>query len=773
MTRQRRTNKGIARRRARRAERAKASRTGNAPKRKRGNRVVRGEQLDLPIVSSITARPPMVRAFFDSMIVDSFAGGGGASSGIELALGRSPDIAINHDPEAIAMHAANHPETTHFIESVWKVDPKTACGNRPVGLMWLSPTCIFFSKAKGTALDETAVKIRGLCWLAITWAAAVKPRNIILENVEEFEKFGPLHRQHTHGCEGVKCSKDCTFGKPKGKSKRSKKHKTHIEGCPHVPCSDACRIHKPIKGREGELFQAFVAKLRKYYRYVEWRQLRACDFGAPTSRRRLFLQASDEPIPWPVPTHGPGRKHPYRTAAEVIDWSIECPSIFDRDRDLADKTLARIARGVQKFVIDHPKPFLVPTQYGDKGGTDVRVNDIHQPMPTICGNRCGHAVVVPTVIKAKTYGGGGNDAKTANEPLSTITASKRGEHAVVAPVLMRADMHQSNASCVYPAEEPLHTITTATGGGHAVIEAKMAPYLIHRSNGERGEVVDPDGTVHPAQAPRVYDAQKPLGTIVAQGEKHAACVAMLIKHNGGHNDESGSAGQVLTKPVDTISTRDSKAVAVAHLVRYNTENSEGSARGQGMDAPVTTLDTANRLGVVSSHLVKLRGTSDAHIDASAHSMEAPIPTISAGGERGGIHFAEVETELAPLGTYTKRAREVAAFLVRYNGTGEAEDVEDPLGTLTTKDRYGLVTVEIDGDTYVIVDIRMRMLQPSELFAAQGFDPGYIIEAEHDGKPLTKTAQVRMVGNSVPPPLAAAIVRARFGLEENVEYMEAA
>jgi DNA (cytosine-5)-methyltransferase 1 len=602
----------------------------------------------------MSKRNPIIRTWLDDAIIaDNFAGGGGASSGIEQALGRSPDIAVNHDPEAIAMHAANHPSTRHYVENVWEIDPARACGGKPVGIAWFSPTCSHFSKAKGTALDASSVKIRGLAWVAIRWAASVKPRIIALENVEEFEKWGPLHRDHTDGCEGAACAKGCRFG-TRAKNPRGGNGliKHHAKGCPGVACAKDCRIHKPIKAREGETFLAFVKKLRAYYQHVEWRQLRACDFGAPTTRKRLFLLASDQPIAWPQPTHGPSRAQPYRTAAECIDWTLPCPSIFERDKPLKDKTLARIARGIRKFVLENPRPFIVPPAYGDKGGKDVRVNDSAAPMPTICGQRGGHAVIVP--------------------------------------------------------------------------------YLVHRSNGER-----------PGQAPRIYDVNEPLRTVVAGGEKHAACVAMLIKHNGGNNDAHGSSGQHLDRPMDTLATHNTKAVTVAHLVRYNSENSNGSARGQQCELPLSTLDTANRFGLVASHLVKLRGTSDAHLTASASSLEEPVPTVSA----SGTHIAQV-----------------AAFLVRYNGESTGQEATSPLGTVDTTDRYGLATVTIDGEDYVVADIGMRMLTPRELYRAQGFSDDYQIQPTWNGKPLSKTAQIRMVGNSVCPPIAAAILRAQLGLE---------
>lgn len=547
-------------------------------------------------------RPPAIRAFLDSdadvlnddeIVVDNFAGGGGASSGVERAFGRSPDIAINHDEEAIQMHMANHPTTTHYRENVWQVDPVAACHGRRVGFAWFSPDCKHFSKAKGTTPREQ--KIRGLAWSAVRWASTVKPRVIALENVEEFATWGPLHRKHARGCKPVTSTKV---------NSKTRATQTTVE-C----SSEACEYGLPIKERKGETFRAFVSKLERLGYKVEWKLLVASHYGAPTSRRRFFMIArcDGRAITWPQPTHGPEGSGllPFRTAAECIDWTTSVPSIFERDKKHAEKTLARIARGVRKFVLTAAKPFLVPTAHGDKGGAP-RVNSVDEPLRTICGNRGDQAVVVP--------------------------------------------------------------------------------YLVHRSNGERPVKVDSDGTVHAAQAPRIYDIKQPLGTVMAQGQKHALVSAMLIKHNGGNNDACGAAGQSLDKPCDSITSRDSKSLATVQLAQGIENNPELLAR----------------------------------------------------------------------------ARKVAAFLVRYNGKGEPESLEKPLGTLTTRDRYGLVTVEIDGETYAIVDIGMRMLTAKELFAAQGFPPDYDITAEKvRGEPLTKTAQVKMCGNSVPPPMSEAIARAQF------------
>ena len=354
-----------------------------------------------------TQRPPAIRAYLgDEVVADNFAGGGGASLGIELALGRSPDLAVNHDAEAIAMHAANHPTTRHYRESVWEVDPIAACQGKSCALAWFSPDCKHHSKAKGGKPRDQ--KIRGLAWVAITWAHRVKPRVIALENVEEFREWGPLHRTGE-------------------------------------------RAGKPIAARKGETFRAFVRKLERLGYVVEHRLLRACDYGAPTTRRRLFLLArcDGRPIVWPAPTHGKGGEllglKPYRTAAECIDWSIPCPSIFDRDRPLADKTLARIARGIRKFVLEAGRPFVIPVNHGGQGRRDHRVHDVDAPLPTVAGGqRGGHAVVAPMIVKAKTHGGGGNEPMAGNEPLRTVTGSKRGEFAIVAPYLV----HRSNGERV-------------------------------------------------------------------------------------------------------------------------------------------------------------------------------------------------------------------------------------------------------------------------------------------------------------------------------------
>jgi DNA (cytosine-5)-methyltransferase 1 len=456
------------------------------------------------------------------LVIDNFAGGGGASTGIERAIGRPVDIAINHDPEAVAMHAANHPQTRHLCESVWDVNPREACAGQPVGLAWFSPDCKHFSKAKGGKPVEK--KIRGLAWVAVRWAAVAKPRIIMLENVEEFVTWGPLTAD----------------GRP----------------CPRN------------RGRE---FRAFVNALGRQGYAVEWRELRASDYGAPTSRKRLFLIARRDglPIVWPAPTHaarpakGSGLR-PWRTAAECIDWTLPCPSIFERARPLADATLRRVAAGVQRYVIDAAQPFVV---------------------------RIGH-----------TGHGDAGKVRGLDQPLSTVTS--QAEHLLVAPT------------------------------------------LVQTGYGERA-----------GQSPRVPGLDKPLGTVVAGGAKHALVAAFLAKHY------TGVVGSDLRRPIGTVT-------AVDH-----------------------------------------------------HSL-------------------------------------VAAFLVKFYGSGgQWAGCDEPMHTLPTKDRMGLVTVA--GQEYVIADIGLRMLQPRELARAQGFPDDYLLEAPHLGRTLPKHAQVRMVGNSVCPPLAEALVRANY------------
>ncbi|MDF2234856.1 DNA cytosine methyltransferase [Albimonas sp. CAU 1670] len=595
------------------------------------------------------------------LIVDSFAGGGGASTGIEMALGRSPDFAINHDPEALALHAANHPQTVHLSKNVWQVDPLEVVGRRPVGLAWFSPDCKHFSKAKGGR--PLSKGVRDLAWVVVLWAKRVRPRVIILENVEEFRTWGPLT----------------------------------ADG---MPCPE----------RRGQTFERWCAELKRLGYRVEWRELRACGYGAPTIRKRFFLIARRDgrPIVWPEPTHGApdsedveaGRRKPWRTAAEIIDWSLPCPSIFDTAeeikakhglraiRPLADATLRRIARGVMRYVVENPRPFIIPVTHQG----DLRTHDSRDPLPT-------------------------------------LTAANRGEHALVTPFVSYGQQGGMNRS----AEDPLHTITASAKDTNGLVAAT----LIQTGQGER-----------PGQAPRVPGIDKPIGTQVAAGGRHALVAAFLAKHT------TGATGAPLTDPAPTITAngyvkRPGGAAPVGVVAAYLAQHNGGEV-GRPADAPVSTLTTAgSHQQLVAASMVTLRGS-----DRRAAAVDAPVRTISAGGTHAGL---------------------IGAFLTKYYGTGDGAQVDGPAPTDTTRDRFGLVTVEIDGATYAIADIGMRMLTPRERFRAQGFPDSYQIEIGRgpDGEPvkLTSTAQGRMCGNSVSPPMAEALARAN--VPEMAEGREAA
>ena len=530
------------------------------------------------------------------LIVDNFAGGGGASTGIELAIGRPIDIAVNHDPAAIAMYKANHHGTKVYCENVWEVNPVEATKGQPVALCWFSPDCKHFSKAKGGKPVEKS--IRGLAWVAVKWAKQVHPRVIMLENVEEFKTWGPLLVDNM-----------------------------------------------PDPAKKGETFNLFVKALKRQGYKVEYRKLRACDYGAPTSRKRFFLIArcDGKPIIWPEPTHGDpdrievrfGLLKPYRTAAECIDWSIPCLSIFDRKKPLAENTLKRIAKGIEKYVLNNPKPFIVPIGYGEREGQTPRVNSIEQPLSTVVSS-CKQYLVTPTI-------------------------SQIGQ----------------------------------TGGGD-----------------------------------RLHDIQEPLSTIVSKAE-HILVSPTLIQYHS-ETAKSEHRGQLLEDPIMTLDGSNRYGLVAAFMTKYFGGYYEGC--GNGADEPVSTLTTKDRVGVVTSHLLQMNNHCD------GRSMNEPIPTIVAGPG----HWGEVRT-----------------FLMSYYGNKEdiGQGVDEPLRTITSKDRFGIVTIH--GQDYQIIDIGMRMLEPKELYAAQGFPQDYIIDRDFEGKPYPKTAQVARCGNSVPPPFSNALVEANL------------
>ena len=461
----------------------------------------------------------------DEIIVDNFAGGGGASTGMELATGRVVDIAINHDPDAILMHRTNHPHTTHYQASVWDVDPVEVCRGRPVGLAWFSPDCKHFSKAKGgKPVDKN---IRGLAWIVLRWAGTVRPRVIILENVEEFQTWGPV------------------------------------------------RKGKPVKKLTGQTFRKWLDQLRNLGYAVEWRELVAADYGAPTTRKRFFLIArcDGRPIVWPTPTHAQadspevkaGLRKPWRSAAEIIDWSLPTPSIFDTKESIREKynltaqrplrpnTMARVARGVDKFVIKTASPFLVVVNHsGEFRGQDP------------------------------------------GEPLQTVTA-KHG-YGVASPVLAN-----TTNSTGHPASEPVDTARTGGGGGQMFLSASLVQYHTEQGERVRGQGLD-----------------TPLLTVDASN-RYGLSAVCLEKYYGT------ATGQGAWEPVHTITAKDHEGVVAASLSKFY-----GGVVGAEMSQPLPTVTSIDHNAVQMAHMVKLKGTN------LGGPVSEPVQTITAGGGHFGV-----------------------------------------------------------------------------------------------------------------------------------------
>lgn len=640
------------------------------------------------------------------IIVDNFAGGGGASTGIEMAIGRSVDIAINHDPNAIAMHTTNHPDTLHYCESVFTVKPKIVTAGRPVALAWYSPDCRHFSKAKGAKPVEKS--IRGLAWIELRWGLEARPRVMMLENVGEFRTWGPL-----------------LAGEMRPDPERTGETFEAFIGmlttgiqADHPALAECCEFLNISLDSED------AARLVKGLGYtVEYRELRACDYGAPTIRKRFFMVArcDGQPVTWPEPTHADpkseavksGRLKPWRTAAECIDWSIPAPSIFERKKPLAENTLKRIARGIQRFVIDSEQPYIVPfivkcNHTSSKSEYDCfRGQCLPEPLQTIT-KKHGYAVAAPHLTPFLA-GNGGSEYQAKPRPMDkpAHTILKQSRACLVAPVIAR----QFGASVGHRADEPSATIT-AGGGGKSQL---VTPTLIQMGYGER-----------PGQEPRVLRLDNPLGTVTAGGNKFATVSAFLAKHYGGNYTGPGVS---MDEPAHSVTTVDHHAAVAAHLVVNNTGHAGGAA-----NSPAHTVTTGNHHAVVASHLVKLRGTC-----RDGQRTDEPAPTITA----GGLHVGEVQTTLAVDECDEQRAQLVLAFLRKYCG----------------EDCTGLVT--IDGVVYRIVDIGMRMLQPRELYRAQGFPDWYVIEHDFRGVKYAKDKQVARCGNAVPPQFAEVLVRANL------------
>jgi len=567
--------------------------------------------------------------FSEKIIVDFFAGGGGASTGLEMGLNRSVFAAVNHNPKALSMHEANHPHAKHYVQDVFAVDPVEICEGYPVGWFHASPDCTHHSQAAGG--QPRKKEIRDLAWVIPKFAGKVKPDVISMENVKQMLNWGPLIAK-----------RDKATGRVVTLDKiivNGKKQYRVAEPGEYVPRDNQFLVPDPK--RIGQTWKQFVRHLERLGYVVEWKKLVAADYGAPTTRERLFVIArcDGQPIIWPEPTHikkskvtkATKKKQKWRAAAEIIDFSDLGKSIFNRPKPLADATLKRIARGLKKFVLETDDPYLVEST-----------------LPFISrdfGTSTGHEIT---------------------EPLATTTSAFGGHSALVSPIIAPFLTEFANASQQrnWSADQPLTTICAQVKGGH---HGLVAPLLIHAGHGE--------GTPeNPRWSDGCDNILDPLGTITASGSSRNLVAAYMMQANGGFNETDG---RHLFEPLSTIT------------------------------------NTGSQQQLISAH------------------------------------FSQTDLN---------GALQVAAFFINFYGNGDARDITAPLDTLTTKDRLALVTVWIKGEPWVIVDIRIRMLKPRELYKGQGFPDSYVIEQGHDGKPLTKTEQVHMCGNSVSPMPMAAIAR---------------
>ena len=526
------------------------------------------------------------------LIVDNFAGGGGASTGIEMATGYSVDIAINHDPEAIKMHKANHPNTKHYCENVWAVDPVKACNGHPVALAWFSPDCKHFSKAKGGKPKDKF--IRGLAWVACRWAGLVRPRVIMLENVEEFKTWGPLGRRH-----------------------------------------------HPIKAKQGETFQKFVQQLTDLGYEVQFRELIAADYGAPTMRKRFFMIArcDGKPIIWPEPTHAPadseevkaGLKKPYVGAYTQLDFSLPCPSIFDTSeeikekygiravRPLAQKTMDRIARGFIKFVLNNPKPFIIQCNHGG----ERRPNDIREPMPTITGKH-GYGIVEPYMVQIGQTGFAKDRSKDVREPLTTIVS--KNEHCLIEPTLApymgTNTTNHPGGNC----KDPIHTITT--GNQQCLISPTLIQYHSETpKDGVRGQTIkDPIMTV---------DSSNRYGLVASFLHKY---------YDGGYK----GAGETVENPLPTVTAWDHNSVVTANLIQMNNH-----CDGKDIRQPLPTITAGDgHFGEVRAFLIKYYG------QGTGQDIEQPLDTVTARDRFGLVTIEGVDYQIVDIGLRMLEPREL-------------------------------------------------------------------------------------------------------------------
>lgn len=753
------------------------------------------------------------------LIIDCFAGGGGASTGIEMALGRSPDYAINHDPVAVAMHAVNHPDSIHLCQNVYQVDPLDHFARAHIGFAWFSPDCKHFSKAKGGAPVQR--NIRDLAWIIPGWIERIQKSGgkvdvVAIENVEEFQTWGPL------------------LITDKGLM--------------------------PDPERKGETFQKWCKKLKQLGGKIEWRELRACDYGAPTIRKRVFIliRFDGQKIVWPEPTHGDpkseavkaGRLLPWLTAGhDVIDWDIVCPSIFDTRaeilarhglravRPLADNTMARVARGIKRYVLDASRPFLVNLTHG------ARLEDVDDPLRTVtCANRGEKAVVAPSMVSIAHGDSGGRREYPVDEPYHTVTVGGV-QHAVVAPTLTRFNSGSTGSAI----DAPVPTVTANSfhkrPGGAAPLgvvsptlaqvaaptcpkcanpcredsvsiccdrcercwpktpewdRRLVAPVMTYAQQG--GSVRSPADPLHTVTAsakdvngviaPHLMTmrnagkpfqgADEPAHTVTAGGAGLTCVAGYLAQHNNDTHpvdrvQRSIRPGRPSDAPVSTVTASGAQqGVVAAYMAQQNNHRGTEPSTGRLADEPVSTIvQKGCTQSVVAASMLSMKGS-----ERRASGADEPARVACTGGGQSAV---------------------VAGALVKYYGTDQNPVLDQPLHTVTTKDRFGIteaalaappfgpehhararevadflraygfwddrefMTIDVPTDsgmvTLVMVDIGMRMLIPRELFNAQGFPHGYRIDRDLDGRVFSQSDQVGRAGNSVCPPLAAAIAGA--------------
>ena len=644
----------------------------------------------------------------DEIVVDFFCGGGGAGTGLEVGLGRAVTVAKNHSPAAISMHTVNHPHAKHFTTDVFEGDPDTECGGRAVGWFHMSPDCTHHSQAAGGQPRKR--EIRNLSWIGLKWAGMKQPRVISLENVKQILQWGPL------------VAKRC-----KSTGRVIKLGGVIAQPGEVVPVSEQFLVPDPK--RRGQTWEVFVAELQRLGYAVEWRVIKACDFGAPTSRERLFMIArcDGQPIVWPEPTHAknPGKGQlKWRTAAQCIDWSIPSKSIFGRKKDLAPATLRRVAKGMRKFVLDAATPFIVPI--ANWSGESVQSAD--EPLRTVTSWPRGGSFAMASPIIAPATHQGSDRINDPGAPLPTITCANRGELTLISPVMVGAGGPAYSGKPV-AVDQPVGTLMTQN---HRAIASAC---IVQAGHGEgSGE--------SKRRSHGVNDICGPLGTVTASGGGQSIATVFMAQMNGGFNT---TAAKSITDPMTTVTNTGSQQ----QLVTANLVHLRGNCDARDLNDPLHTISAGGtHHGLMTAFLERQFGSS------VGQGLDDPAPTITVGG---GGKSSLVELQLSP--EVEAGALRVAAFLISYYGTENVSDADEPAPTITTRDRLALVTVTIRGTPYVIVDISLRMLQPTELYKAQGFPDDYIINHGADGKLFTKTQQVHMCGNSVSPPPMAALARA--------------